>query len=144
MSTLSRRASCAYPVSDEWLMTTDPDAPEYVDIDEIRLEAKPGHPQSAYLTWVLKHDPHVFTKLDGDAPTRGDHIAATMFIDNGIRVGESKGTGIGNDIKGVLKGMAIIVVNEYASGVDHPEAFRRFYRKGTTVNGLWFVGFNEA
>ena len=145
MSVHARRASCWYPVSDEWLGTSDADAPAYIDIDEIRDESiGENRTQSAYLTWVLANDPSVFTLLNGNNPSREDHGAVLRFIDNGIRVGQTDGTGIGNEVDGVQKGFPIRTVNEYAGAVNHPEAYRRIYRSGTTCRGFWFCGYNEG
>jgi hypothetical protein len=139
-----------YPISDVWLRTQDESAPAYCDIQEIRndphsnvrqpenvLVGAPNYPSSAYLTWVLANDPTVFTLLDGSVPTRKDHITAALFDDDGIRVGD---TDIGNNIRGVLKNNTIITVGEYFGGVNYNEVYRRIYRKGTTVEKLWFMG----
>lgn len=139
-----------YPISDVWLTTQDENAPEYCDIQEIRndphgniqqpdnvLNDAPNYPSSAYLTWVLANDPKVFTLQDGSTPTRKDHIAAALFEDDAIRVGD---TDIGNNIRGILKNNAIITVGEYFGGVNYDEIYRRIYRKGTTVEKFWFIG----
>jgi hypothetical protein len=139
-----------YPVSDVWLRTKDKNAPEYCDIDEIRndphgnvrqpenvLVGAPNYPNSAYLTWVLANDPNVFTLQDGSTPTRMDHIIAARFNDTKIRVGDVDN---GNNIKGILKYNNIVTVGEYTGGILHEEVYRRIYRKGTTVEKLWFMG----
>jgi len=146
MSVLARSASCCYPVSNKWLIATGSDVPDYVDINEIRQDADPGHPKSAYLTWVLANDAAVFKRLDGTNPSRSDHQAAANFIDNGIRIGAvaDSPTEIGNDIKGVLKNNTIITKQEYAGYISHPERYQRIYRKGTNVENFWFLGYNES
>ena len=149
MSVMARSASCCYPISNEWLRAQGNDVPDYVDIDEIRLEAKPGHPKSAYLTWVLANDPTLENKvkrMDGKTLTRDDHIALASFIDNGIRIGAiaDSPTEIGNDVRGILKGQNVITRQEYAGYINHPERYRRIYRRGTNVENFWFVGYNES
>ena len=147
MSTIARSASCCYPVSNVWLTSQGTDVPDYVDIDEIRLEAKPGHPKSAYLTWVMSNDPTIgnnLKKMDGKRLTRDDHVAMVQFIDNGIRIGSNDSAGIGNDVRGVLKGQNVITRNEYAGYINHPERYRRLYRRGTSIENFWFMGYNES
>jgi hypothetical protein len=139
-----------YPISDVWLKTQDPNAPEYCDIEEIRNDShgevsppddavidKATHPPSAYLTWVLSNDPNVFTKTDGSSPTRFDHIIAARFTDTGSRVSDTDG---GNNIRGILKESTIITTGEFFGGIVHNEIYKRIYRKGTEVEKFWFLG----
>jgi len=139
-----------YPVSDKWLDTQDPSAPEYCDINEIRndpgidtppleteLRDRAIHNPSAYLDWVLVNDPKVFTKLDGSAPSRSDHIVAAQFTDCGCRVGD---TDDGNNIRGILKNSNVITKGEYFGGIEHNDIYCRIYRKGTEVEKFWFLG----
>ena len=144
-------AKLNYPVSDVWLRTRDSDAPEYCDIVEIRndprgnkrqpdnaLRLPAGYPYSAYIDWVIKNDPKVFTLLNGKAPAAIDHIIAAQFTsDYGCRIGD---TDDGNNVRGVLLNSAIITVGEFFGGVDHDETYRRIYRTGTTVEKFWFLG----
>jgi len=142
-----------YPVSDVWLHTQDGGAPEYCDIDEITndpygnvsqpdnaLHQPTDYPNSAYLTWVLANDPTVFTRIDGSAPSRMDHIRAASFTIDGIRVGNI-GDINGGNIRGILRNSAIITIGKYDGGVNHDEIYRRIYRVGTEVEKLWFVGY---
>ena len=154
MSVLARSGSVCYPISNAWLREArSSSAPDYVDIVEIRNETLPGYPQSAYLTWVLNNDPFLrsgganhLTKLDGSALTRDNHRALAKFIDNGIRIGAiaDSPTEIGNDVTGVLFNSNYITRQEYAAYINHPERYRRIYRRGTNVENFWFVGFNES
>ena len=144
-------AKLNYPVSDVWLRTQDPNAPTYCDIMEIRndprgnarqpdnvLRQPTEYPFSAYLDWVVKHDPKVFTLLNGKTPTVIDHITAARFtVDYGCRVGD---TDNGNNIRGILSNSTIITVGEFFGGVDHGEVYRRIYREGTTIEKFWFLG----
>lgn len=140
-----------YPISNVWLNSEADDAPEYVDIDEIRcdphnnvpqpddaLQQPPNHPSSEYLTWVLKHDKNVFTKLDGTNPTRMDHIRESRFKDIGTRVGNTDG---GENLIGVIKDGVIKVTGQFREGIVHGEVFRRIYKSGTTARGIWFLGY---
>lgn len=139
-----------YPISDVWLTTTDENAPEYCDIEEIRndphgnvpqpdnaLLNAPNYSSSAYLTWVLANDPNVFTRMDGSSPSRVDHRILALFCDTGIRVGSIDN---GNNIRGLLKCNNIITVGEYDGGILHDDIYKRVYRSGTTVTRLWFIG----
>jgi len=139
-----------YPISDVWLESEADDAPEYVDIDEIRcdphgnvtqpdnaLQQPPNHYSSEYLTWVLKHDKNVFTKLDGSSPTRTDHIRESHFRDMGTRIGN---TTRGTHLVGVIKDAAIKITGQFTAGINHNEVFRRVYKNGTEARGIWFLG----
>lgn len=139
-----------YPVSDVWLTSTREDAPAYCDIIEIRndpatrvqqpetfLRQPTNYTRSAYLDWVLQHDPNILRRPDGMPASREEHIIAAQFIDSGIRVGDLD---TGNNIEGILKESNNIVIGEYDGGIIHGDTFFRIYRNGTTVEKLWFIG----
>lgn len=140
-----------YPISDVWLDTTDENAPDFIDIAEIRndptgnqplpensIEVAPDYENSSYLTWVMANDPSVFTRLDGTNPSKLEHINKTQFKDFGIRVGNTDG---GHIIRGVMMDDAMIVSNEFYGRITHDECFRRIYRNGTTARKIWFLGY---
>jgi hypothetical protein len=161
MSVLARSGSCCYPVSDVWLTANGADVPEYCDIDEIRnettgnqaqpsnaLHGAPATNRSAYLTWVLANDPAVTVsgkpgarRSDGANLSRHEHVRMASFIDNGLRIGESEN---GDNLRGIMKGNEYVTTQEYVGGINHPERYRRIYRTGTSVRGIWFVGYNEG
>jgi len=139
-----------YPISNVWLDSDREDAPAYCDIIEIRndpatrveqpdtfLRQPTNYPRSAYLDWVLTHDPNVLRRPDGMPASREEHIIAAKFIDTGIRVGNTDG---GDNIEGILKESNHITIGEYDAGITHEDTYVRIYSDNTQARRLWFLG----
>lgn len=134
MSKIDMSAERKYMVDNRWLnrYTNDPD--RFVDIIEISKNPR----DSQYLRDLVANG---WVGADFDY---GQESQRANFMVNGLRAGNDTG---GTQIDGALQAENPVVErfqNNYASLVDHPERFRRFYAQGTQLRNLMWVGLGSS